>query len=85
MLEGGCSVPVGVQFAFIEARAEDASGLKGKLRIVGAVTAPGGERHVKLHIIGHDVHKVEEVQGARRRSSKQGHGGSEVLEAGRGT
>ncbi|KAI0668713.1 porphobilinogen deaminase [Trametes maxima] len=58
VLEGGCSVPVGVH-THLEPAEGDVR--KGRLQIVGAVTSLGGETHVQ-HSIEAEVHSVEEAE-----------------------
>ncbi|KAI0369960.1 porphobilinogen deaminase [Pilatotrama ljubarskyi] len=58
VLEGGCSVPVGVHTNLVEAEAED----KGsRLHITGCVTSLDGQKHVE-HSIEAEVHTVEEAE-----------------------
>ncbi|KAI0369959.1 porphobilinogen deaminase [Pilatotrama ljubarskyi] len=58
VLEGGCSVPVGVHTDLIEAEGEPH---RGRLHIVGSVTSLEGEKHVE-HSIEAEVHTVEEAE-----------------------
>ncbi|KAI9065513.1 porphobilinogen deaminase [Trametes sanguinea] len=60
VLEGGCSVPVGVHSALVPAETEDGT-RKARLELVGAVTSLEGDRHVE-HKIEADVHSVEEAE-----------------------
>ena len=66
-LEGGCSVPVGVHTTFVE----DSHGSQpgGRLKIVGAVTSLGGERHVE-HAIEEDVRSAAEAEAVEWRLSE---------------
>ncbi|KAI0770982.1 porphobilinogen deaminase [Trametes elegans] len=58
VLEGGCSVPVGVYATFVEAENGEH---KGRLELVGAVTSLQGETHVE-HKIEAEVHTAEEAE-----------------------
>ena len=60
VLEGGCSVPVGVYTTLTEEPAEEGA-RKGKLHITGCVTSLEGEKHVEHSIEAH-VHTVEEAE-----------------------
>ncbi|KAI0638801.1 porphobilinogen deaminase [Trametes polyzona] len=60
VLEGGCSVPVGVHTNIVETQAEGEPH-KGRLEIVGCVTSLEGEKHVE-HSMEADVHTVEEAE-----------------------
>ena len=66
MLEGGCSVPVGVHTTL--ARAEDRA-QRGRLRPTAAVTSLGGERHVE-HTIEEEVGSLEEAEAVGARLAK---------------
>ena len=66
VLEGGCSVPVGVHTTL--AKAEDGA-QRGRLRITGTVTSLGGERHVE-HTIEEDVQSLEEAEAVGARLAK---------------
>ena len=65
VLEGGCSVPVGVYTFLTEEPAEEGR-RKAELHITGCVTSLDGEMHVEHSIEAH-VHTVEEAEaiGAR--------------------
>ncbi|KAI0696496.1 porphobilinogen deaminase [Cerioporus squamosus] len=60
VLEGGCSVPVGVYTTLTEEPTEEGT-RRGKLHITGSVTSLGGEKHVEHSIEAH-VHTVEEAE-----------------------
>lgn len=66
VLEGGCSVPVGVHTTLVEAEGDVR---KGRLEIVGCITALEGETHVE-HRIEADVHSVEEAEAIGARLAK---------------
>ncbi|OSD05623.1 porphobilinogen deaminase [Trametes coccinea BRFM310] len=63
VLEGGCSVPVGVHSSLVpvEKDGEGEGMRKARLELVGAVTSLEGDRHVE-HKIEADVHSVEEAE-----------------------
>ncbi|KAI0353161.1 porphobilinogen deaminase [Trametes cingulata] len=58
VLEGGCSVPVGVHTNLVEGEGEPH---KGRLQIIGCVTSLDGEKHVE-HSVEADVDTVEEAE-----------------------
>ena len=58
VLEGGCSVPVGVWSEFAEAAGE---GVGGRLKLTGCVTSLEGERHVE-HTVEEEVQSVEDAE-----------------------
>ncbi|RPD59352.1 porphobilinogen deaminase [Lentinus tigrinus ALCF2SS1-7] len=58
VLEGGCSVPVGVYTALVEEPTEEGA-RKAKLQITGCVTSLEGDEHVEHSIEAH-VHTAEE-------------------------
>ena len=60
MLEGGCSVPVGVYTTLTEEPTEEGTQM-GKLHITGCVTSLEGEKHVEHSIEAH-VHTIEEAE-----------------------
>ncbi|KAH9855788.1 porphobilinogen deaminase [Lenzites betulinus] len=60
VLEGGCSVPVGVHTTLIETQGEGEPH-KARLDIVGCVTSLEGETHVE-HSIEAEVHSGEEAE-----------------------
>ncbi|KAI0638800.1 porphobilinogen deaminase [Trametes polyzona] len=60
VLEGGCSVPVGVHSTLVETQAEGEQP-KARLEIVGCVTSLEGEKHVE-HSIEAEVHTAEEAE-----------------------
>ena len=66
VLEGGCSVPVGVHTTL--AKAEDGA-QRGRLRITGTVTSLGGERHVE-HKIEEDAESLEDAETVGARLAK---------------
>ncbi|KAI0735931.1 porphobilinogen deaminase [Earliella scabrosa] len=66
VLEGGCSVPVGVHTTLT--KAEDGA-QRGRLHITGTVTSLGGERHVE-HTIEEDVQSLEEAEAVGARLAK---------------
>ncbi|KAH8992083.1 porphobilinogen deaminase, dipyromethane cofactor binding domain-containing protein [Lactarius akahatsu] len=80
VLEGGCSVPVGVQSELVvpvvpgEAR-------QGRLRLVGTITALDGQRHVEREI-EQDVSSPERAEelGAQLAKSLVESGGREILD-----
>ena len=78
VLEGGCSVPVGVHTTLVQAEGESH---KGRLEIVGAVTSLGGERHVE-HKIEAEVHTVEEAEaiGVKLAQVLKATGAKEILD-----
>ncbi|KAI0656825.1 porphobilinogen deaminase [Cubamyces menziesii] len=78
VLEGGCSVPVGVHTTLVQAEGEPH---KGRLEIVGAVTSLGGERHVE-HKIEAEVHTVEEAEaiGVKMAQVLKATGAKEILD-----
>ena len=78
VLEGGCSVPVGVHTTLV--RAEDGA-QRGRLCITGAVTSLGGERHVE-HTIEEEVRSLEEAEvvGARLAKVLVETGAKEILD-----
>lgn len=78
VLEGGCSVPVGIHSELLPA-AGDAR--QGKLRLVGTITALDGQRHVEREIeqdVG-SAERAEEV-GAQLAKALMEAGGREILE-----
>ncbi|KAI0757527.1 porphobilinogen deaminase [Daedaleopsis nitida] len=68
VLEGGCSVPVGVYTALVEGTGEGGEP-RGTLSITGAVTSLGGERHVE-HALEEDVRSVEDAEAVGARLAK---------------
>ena len=60
VLEGGCSVPVGVYTTLTEEPTEEGTQM-GKLHITGCVTSLEGEKHVEHSIEAH-VHTIEEAE-----------------------
>ncbi|KAH9910898.1 porphobilinogen deaminase [Epithele typhae] len=80
VLEGGCSVPVGVHSALAEAAGAD--GRKGgRMSLTGAVTSLEGERHVE-HTESGEVWSEEEAEalGARLAGVLMGAGAKAILE-----
>ena len=77
VLEGGCSVPVGVHSELLPA-AGDAR--QGKLRLVGTITALDGQRHVQQEI-ERDVSSPEQGEklGAQLAKALVDSGGGEIL------
>ena len=77
VLEGGCSVPVGVHSELLPA-AGDAR--QGKLRLVGTITALDGQRHVQQEI-ELDVSSPEQGEklGAQLAKALVDSGGGEIL------
>lgn len=57
MLEGGCSVPVGIASALDTSE----GGQAGVLKLTGCVTALDGQSHVE-HTLEQEVHCVEEAE-----------------------
>ncbi|KAI0271602.1 porphobilinogen deaminase [Gloeopeniophorella convolvens] len=78
VLEGGCSVPVGVHSALAVA---GGAARAGRLRLVGTITAIDGQRHVE-HEIEEDVSSPEQAEdvGARLAKVLIETGGREILE-----
>jgi hydroxymethylbilane synthase len=78
VLEGGCSVPVGVHSELLPA-AGDAR--QGRLRLVGTITALDGQRHVEREI-EQDVNSAErgEELGAQLAEALVEAGGREILD-----
>ncbi|KAH9043808.1 hypothetical protein EDB85DRAFT_2130730 [Lactarius pseudohatsudake] len=72
VLEGGCSVPVGVQSELV---------VPGRLRLVGTITALDGQRHVEREI-EQDVSSSERAEelGAQLAKSLVESGGREILD-----
>lgn len=68
VLEGGCSVPVGVSTMLKEIPTEDGT-KKGRLHLTGAVTSLQGETHVE-HSIEADVDTVEEAEAIGAKLAK---------------
>jgi hydroxymethylbilane synthase len=79
VLEGGCSVPVGVHSELLLPAAGDAR--QGRLRLVGTITALDGQRHVEREI-EQDVHSAErgEELGAQLAKALVEAGGREILD-----
>lgn len=81
MLEGGCSVPVGVDTSLSDAdKGED--GLKsGLLQITGCVTSLDGTAHVQ-HTLSAIVHNIEEVEelGVRLATTLMENGAKAILD-----
>ncbi|KAJ8495185.1 hypothetical protein ONZ51_g1879 [Trametes cubensis] len=77
VLEGGCSVPVGVSTRLRQA----AEGEPHVLKMIGAVTSLEGDKHVE-HTIEAQVHTVEEAEaiGVRLAQMLKETGGKEILE-----
>lgn len=69
VLEGGCSVPVGVHTSFVEDKTTEDGSKKGTLKITGAVTSLGGERHVE-HVVEEAVASGEEAEAVGVRLAK---------------
>ncbi|KAF9818503.1 hypothetical protein IEO21_02741 [Rhodonia placenta] len=65
VLEGGCSVPVGVHTVLREGGA----GKGGVLHITGCVTSLDGQEHVE-HVIDEEVRSVEEAEEVGRRLAR---------------
>ena len=78
VLEGGCSVPVGIHSELLPA-AGDAR--QGKLRLVGTITALDGQRHFEREI-EQDVSSAERAEevGAQLAKALMEAGGREILE-----
>lgn len=65
VLEGGCSVPVGVSTTLIQ----DATAQRGTLAITGCVTSLNGDRHVQ-HSLEEAVASVEDAEAVGARLAK---------------
>ena len=63
VLEGGCSVPVGVSSRLVE---DGEGGRKGRLALTGCVTSLEGDRHVE-HTVEEDVGSEEDAEAVGRR------------------
>ncbi|KAH9005935.1 hypothetical protein EDB86DRAFT_2877210 [Lactarius hatsudake] len=79
VLEGGCSVPVGVQSELVVPVPGEAR--RGRLRLVGTITALDGQRHVEREI-EQDVSGPERAEelGAQLAKSLVESGGREILD-----
>jgi len=79
VLEGGCSVPVGVHSELVVPAAGEAR--QGRLRLVGTITAIDGQRHVEREI-EQDVSSPERVEelGAQLAKVLVESGGREILD-----
>ena len=80
VLEGGCSVPVGVHSELAPPPGDAVRTTAGVLRLVGAVTALDGQRHVEREIEG-EVGSAEQAEqlGARLARILIESGGREIL------
>ncbi len=78
VLEGGCSVPVGVHSELVPTAGE---ARRGRLRLVGTITAIDGQRHVEQEI-EQDVSSPEQGEelGAQLAKALVGSGGREILD-----
>jgi len=61
VLEGGCSVPVGVESALEVHLGDGESAKGGMLRLTGCVTSLDGRRHVE-HTVEKEVKTLEEAE-----------------------
>ena len=77
VLEGGCSVPVGVHSELVPSSAQN----HGKLRLVGTITALDGQRHVEREI-EQDVSSPEQGEqlGEQLAKALVEAGGREILD-----
>ncbi|KAI9445510.1 hypothetical protein H4582DRAFT_932196 [Lactarius indigo] len=80
VLEGGCSVPVGVQSELVVVPAAGEA-RQGRLRLMGTITALDGQRHVEREI-EQDVSSLERAEelGAQLAKSLVESGGREILD-----
>jgi hydroxymethylbilane synthase len=80
VLEGGCSVPVGVHSELTPSSGGDVI-RAGRLRLVGTVTALDGQRHVEQEIVGEvsSPERAEEL-GAQLAKTLIESGGREILD-----
>ena len=78
VLEGGCSVPVGVSSRLVE---DGEGGRKGRLMLTGCVTSLEGDRHVE-HTVEEEVGSEEEAEavGAKVARVLIETGAKEILE-----
>jgi hydroxymethylbilane synthase len=84
VLEGGCSVPVGVHSELVpdDTAAEGGGGVRAaRLQLVGTITAVDGRRHVEQEI-GREVRSPEEAEelGAQVARALVEVGGREILD-----
>jgi len=89
VLEGGCSVPVGVHTELVPVTPPEGGGGEGegdvartaRLRLVGTITAVDGRRHVEREIV-HVVTSSEQAEelGAQVAKELIDIGGREILE-----
>ena len=81
VLEGGCSVPVGIHSELVSAAAVGDAARQGRLRLVGTITALDGQRHVERKI-ERDVSSPEggEELGAELAKTLVESGGKEILD-----
>lgn len=81
VLEGGCSVPVGIHSELVSAAAVGDAARQGRLRLVGTITAFDGQRHVQREI-EQDVSSPEggEQLGEQLAKALVEAGGREILD-----
>jgi len=82
VLEGGCSVPVGVHSELVPVPSPASEGRRtGRLRLVGAITAVDGGRHVEQEIV-REVSSEEQAEelGALVAKALVEAGGREILD-----